>query len=122
MPRRSGDKNQFWDAVVVGANGTSTAVELPRAMDSLALYITTSGATTITLQASHSGDITAEGLLPDTNSGTWADVTYIDVPIQKVFAGAGSAVILIPDFVPGWIRLFNLTAGVTITAGWETID
>lgn len=68
--RRAGDKNAFWDNVAVGVNGTSNVVELPRGAEQMVLYITVGAATTVKLQATHSGDVTSEGVLPDSNAGT----------------------------------------------------
>ena len=118
MPRRSGDKNAFWDNASVGVGGTSTAVELPRGVDNLAIYITVDAATTVSLEVAHSGDITSEGLLPDGNAGVWFPLYYTNILVQNVFAGAGSVAILVPDFAAGWVRLKSSAAAV-ITAGWE---
>lgn len=118
MPRRAGDINAFWDNVAVGAGGTSNVVELPRGIDHLALWITVSGATTVSLEAAHSGEVTSEGILPDTNAANWAQIVYTNVPVQHIFAGAGSICLMIPDFEPAYIRLKS-TSAVTITAGWE---
>lgn len=116
---RAGDKNAFWDNAAVLANGNSSSVELSRSADNLAIWITVSGATTISLQAAHRGDMTSEGVHPDANAANWAQVYYLSDPIQVIFSGAGSAVLLVPDFVPQYIRL-NSSGATTITAGWET--
>ncbi len=117
--RRSGDKNALWDNAVTGAGGFSNPVEVARGAEALAIYITVSGATTVKLQAAHSNDVTAEGVSPDAPDTVWHDVVYTNVACSNVFSGAGSVALIIPDFVPGWIRLSS-SASVTATAGYET--
>lgn len=116
--RRVGDKNAFWDAATTGAAGVSTAVEVARGLEQFAVYVTVSGATTITVQVAHHGDVTSEGLEPEGNVGVWHDLYYLDTAISTVFAAAGSRVLMIPDFAPAWVRLKS-SASVTATAGWE---
>lgn len=119
MPtRRSGDLNAFWNNTSVLANGVSSSVEVPRGIENLALWITVSAATDVSLEASHSGDVTSEGVLPDTNAANWALVYYVAEPIIVQFMVAGSACVLIPDFEPAYIRLRSSAAAI-ITAGWE---
>lgn len=121
MPlRRSGNPTSLWNNVAVGANGTSNAVELARSSDQLVIYVTTSGATTITLETAHSGAVSSEGVLSDTATTDWGPLYYIntDSPVELVLAGAGSASWIVPDFAPGWIRLRS-SAAVTLTAGHE---
>jgi hypothetical protein len=118
--RRTGDRNAFWNNAPSGANGVSSVVKLSRGADTLALYITVSAGTTVSLEAAHSGDISAEGTLPDAlDASSWAPVMYTNIPIQHVFSAAGSIVLLVPDFTPAFVRLRSLAA-VTITAGYET--
>jgi hypothetical protein len=117
--RRSGDKNALWDNAVTGAGGFSNPVEIARGAEALAIYITVNGATTVKLQAAHSGDISSEGVMPDTADTVWHDVICTNVAASYVFAGAGSVALIIPDFVPGWIRLASSNS-VTATAGYET--
>lgn len=120
MPRRSGDKNQLWDNFAVGVSGVSNVAELPRRIESFAIYVTTSAATTVSVEVAHSGDLNSDGTLSDANAGVWYVSYYLNTPLQIVFASAGSASMIVPDFVPGWIRLRS-TAAATITAGWEGI-
>ncbi len=117
--RRAGDKDSLWGNVVTGAAGVSTAIEIPRGAESLAVYITVSAATTVKLQVAHGGDYSAEGILSDTADTVWHDVYYAGTLQQIVFAAGGSAVLMVPDWVSGWIRLVS-SASVTATAGWET--
>lgn len=120
MPvRQSGDKNVFWDNEAVSANGTSQAVELGRGIERVALHVTVAGATTITLQASHTGDITSEGILPDSNTGVWGAVQYTTTPLAWSLT-AGSHVLIVPDMPVRWIRLHS-SAATTITAGFEAM-
>ena len=116
---RYGDRNSFWDNAAAGANSVSNAVELSRSSENLAIYVTVGGATTITVEAAHPGDVTNEGILADGAAGDWGQVVYNVDPIQFVFAGAGSRVLLVPDFAPSWVRL-RTSAAVTITAGHLT--
>lgn len=120
MARRTGSTTAFWNSAVVGANGVSTARMVPRGSEQLAIYVTTSGATTITLQVAHHGDLTAAGNEPDESSppATWFNVSYLNTPLTLTFAGAGSAAMIVPDFEPAWIRLLS-SAAATITAGYE---
>jgi hypothetical protein len=118
MARRVGDKNQFWNNVAVGSNATSATVRLPHSVGTLALFLTTNGATTIKLQAAHPGDLSSSGNEPDTADTVWHDAYLLGAgQIQHVFAGAGSAVLVVPDAAFVHVRLHNLTAA-TITAGW----
>ena len=116
--RRAGDRNAFWDNAAVVAAGTSTAVEIPRGAANLAIYATVSAATIITVQVGHQGDLTSEGLAPDATPATWFDLYYTDARMEMNFTAAGSRALIIPDIVPGWIRLHS-SAAATITAGWE---
>lgn len=119
MPlRRSGNPTSLWNNVAVSANGTSNAVELARSADQIAIYITVSGATTVSLETAHSGAVTSEGVLSDTATSDWGQLYYIDTPLQIQFTAAGSVSWIVPDFEPGWIRLRSSNA-VTITAGHE---
>lgn len=118
MARRSGSPISLWNNVAVGVGGTSTPVEVARDTDQLALFITVSAGTTITLECAHSGAIDSEGEFPDANVGNWGALYYTNTAMQLVLAGAGSVSWIIPDFEPGWIRLKS-SAAATITAGHE---
>jgi hypothetical protein len=120
MARRTGSITSFWNNAVVGVAGTSTARMVPRGSEQLAIFVTTSAATTITLQAAHHGDLTAAGNEPDESSPptTWFNLSYLNTPLTMTFASAGSAAMIIPDFEPAWIRLLS-SAAATITAGYE---
>jgi len=119
MPgRRSGSPIGFWDNVAAGANSVSTAVEVMRDADQLAIFVTVSGATTISVECAHSGAVNDDGTLTDDNASDWGQLYYIDTPLQIAFSSAGSISLIIPDFEPGWIRLRTSNA-VTITAGHE---
>lgn len=120
MPRRSGATNKFWNNAAVGINGVSTAAILPRGSEQIAIYVTVSAATTISVEVAHHGNLTADGQEPDQSSppANFFQLYYIDSPVQIVFASAGSAAIIIPDFEPEWVRLRS-SAAATITAGYE---
>lgn len=100
---------------------TSSAVELPRFAENLALYLNASAATTLTLQVAHSGAPTAEGILADANAGNWMPAYLMGDAVAVTFSGAGTRCLLVPDFVPGWIRLVSSNGNVLLTAGWEII-
>jgi hypothetical protein len=117
--RRTGDPNQFWSAKVLGAGETSPTVRIPHAIGTLALFLTSSGATTIKLQTVHPGELTSYGGEPNAPDSVWHDVYLFGAgQVQHVFSGAGSVALTIPDAALVHIRLHNLTAGVTVTAGW----
>lgn len=101
---------------------TSSAVEIPRFAENLALYLNASAATTLTLQVAHSGTPTSEGIAADANAGNWMPVYLVGDALAVTFSGAGTRCVLIPDFVPGWIRLVSSNGNVLITAGWEIIS
>ncbi len=114
--RRYGNRTAFWNNAVVGANGKSAELEVGYA-ENLAIYITVSQATTVTVEAGFAVDDQ-----PDQGSDSgeaWGTLVSEGVVQERVFSAAGTAVILIADFVPGWVRLSNLTAATTITAGYE---
>lgn len=117
MAYRTGDKNAFWNNAAVGAAGVSAIVELGRGVENIAIFVTTSAATTITVSAAHSGDITAQGILPDDAAGVFGPIKYIADPLTLVFAGAGSQVLMIPDVAFAFLQLSS-SAAATITAGW----
>lgn len=116
--RRSGSPTSFWNAAAVGAAGTSTPVEVMRDADQIAVFITVSAATTVSIECAHSGTVNADGTNTDANANNWGQLYYIDTPAQMVFASAGAVAWIIPDFEPGWIRLRS-SAAATITAGHE---
>ena len=120
MVRRVGSPTSFWNNAAVLSNGTSNVVELPRGGEQLAIFVTTSATTNITVQVAHHGALTPEGNEPDhsTLPSTWFNLYYIDTPCVLTFSGAGSQVILIPDFEPNWVRLLS-SGAATITAGHE---
>lgn len=118
--RRAGNKTALWNAAVTGVAGKSNVIELPRFGEVLALYITVNGATTVSLEAGSSADVNADGTLADTTPSSFFPVFYLATAVQNVFAGSGSACILVPDFVPAFIRLSS-SASVTATAGWEMV-
>lgn len=117
MAYRTGDKNAFWDNAAVGAAGLSNIVEIGRGVENIAIFVTASGATTITVLAAHSGDITSQGILPDDSPAGFGAVKYIVDPLTITFAAAGSQVLLVPDVPFAFIQLQS-SAAATITAGW----
>jgi hypothetical protein len=139
MPlRRTGSPTAFWDGATtfnqatnprggsaVSAAGTSQAVLIPRGGESLALFISVSGASTVSLEAAHHGANTAEGNEPDSKNppatGLFYPVSYIGTAVSAVFAGAATICILVPDFAPGWIRLRSSQGPINITAGYEVV-
>lgn len=104
--------------MAASANSVSTAVEVMRDTDQLAIYITSSGATTISLEVAHSGAVNPDGTGSDSNASDWGQLYYLDTPIQIAFTSAGSLAMIVPDFEPGWIRL-RTSAAATLTAGHE---
>lgn len=126
MARLLGDQNAFWvpggsganNGTAVGAGGVSSAVRIAR-VENLVIWVASSGATTITVQVAHSGDVSAQGIDPDDSAGVWHNL-YYGTQIQTVtFTAAGQQAIIIPDVSFEWLRLSNLTAGVNLTAGWS---
>ena len=97
---------------------------MSRSIEHLVVYVTTSAATTITLEVAPHSQLTSEGVWPEGATGsTWFQLVNNAVtasPVQHVFAGAGSAAILVPDFAPGMLRL-KTSGAATITAGYESI-
>jgi hypothetical protein len=118
--RRVGSPNKLWNNTAVGVGGTSTPVLLPRGSEQIVFYITVGGATTVSVEVAHHGSLAANGEEPDQSNppATFFPISYINTVCNVVFAGAGSAALLIPDFEPAWIRLRS-TAATTITAGYE---
>jgi hypothetical protein len=119
------DLNAFWDnAAAVGAGANSSVVELSRGISNFMIWVTSSGATEIFVEIGMSPDIVG-GVEQDPPPGTWFDLLYLeqaDTDRQKiVFAGAGSRALLIPDIAFRFVRLRNLTAGVTLTAGYSGV-
>lgn len=117
MAYRYGDKNAFWDNVAAGAGSASNAVQIGRRIENVAIFVTTSGATNITVEAAHSGDITSEGILPEGDGSVWGQLRYLNDTLTLALAGAGNGVMLIPDIPFEFIRL-RTSAAVTLTAGW----
>ncbi len=119
---RAGNLSAFWNNATTGAGTASTAVEISRSTEHIVIYVTVSGANTITVEVTPTTGTNAEGVWAESgtvwyqlvNPGTTA------TPVQHVFAGAGSAAIQIPDFVAKAVRLKS-SASVTATAGYETI-
>jgi hypothetical protein len=120
MARRVGSLNKLWNNQAVLLNGVSNAVNLPRGVEQVSIFITVSAATTVSLEVAHHGSLTSEGNEPDESSppSTWFQFYYIDTPVQVAFTTPGSAVLNVPDFEPEWIRLRS-SAAATITAGYE---
>jgi hypothetical protein len=118
--RRIGSPIAFWNNAAVGINGTSAAIMLPRGGEQCAFYVTTSAATTISVQVAHHGVLSIQGVEPDESAvpTNWFLLYYINTPAQIVFAAAGSISMIVPDFEPAWIRLQS-SAAATITAGYE---
>jgi hypothetical protein len=119
MARRRGDVNQFWNNAAVGIGGVSAIVSIGNEVNQVAIFTTVSAATTVKVQVAHSGDMTAEGILPDGTPVTFFDLFYLNTAVTQVFSAGGSAAMIIPDFAPQWIRLVS-SAAATITAGWVT--
>lgn len=120
MPlKRTGQAKGFWDNASAGSNSTSTEVKLPYNIGKLAVWITSSGSTTISVECCHSGDPVG-GIQPDTNANDWGLLYYLNTAMQVTFTSSGTVCMIIPDFEPGWIRL-RTSSAVTLTAGWEAM-
>lgn len=131
--RRYGEIVGFWGtlaadgvtpvAEAVLANGLSRAAYLDTAVDiGLGILLNVSAATTITVLAAHSSQPTVEGDEPDRSTPPANNLFY---PVQwnatssaLTFAGAGTAYLLIPQFIPGWVRLQSSNAA-NIIGGYE---
>lgn len=118
--RRTGSPTSFWNNVAVGVAGVSNVVEVPRGAEQVAVFVTVSAATTVTVQIAHHGANTSQGSEPDHGvlPTNFFNLYYINTACQIVFAAAGSIAMIIPDFEPNWIRLSS-SAAATITAGHE---
>lgn len=122
--RRHGNLTAFWNAAAVSATNTSTAVEVGRHVEDFAIYITTSAAATFYVQVGHSGSDGSEGTGVDTTPAVWHAIAYASAsPLVLTTAAAPllSIAMIIPDFSPGWVRLYCISpAGpTTVTAGFE---
>lgn len=89
----------------------------------LALYLSSSLPTTITLYAAHSSQLTSEGSDPGRVAPPFSQFYPVfssdpNLIVNYSFTGAGNVVILVPRFAPGWIML-KTTGGGQIYAGWE---
>jgi len=86
--------------------------------------VTTNAATTISIEVAPRFTTSGEGVWSEEESGaTWYTLVTPGAsasPVQHVFGTAGSAAILISDFVPGQVRL-KTSGAATLTAGYETI-
>jgi|SRR6476646_4394570 len=130
--RRYGQIVGFWgtlnasgvpqaEAVLAGAH--SRPVYLDTAIDiGLGVLLNVSAATTITVLAAHSSQLSASGDEPDRSTAPADSLFY---PVQwnstssaLTFAGAGTASLLIPQFIPGWVKLAS-SGAANIIAGYE---
>jgi hypothetical protein len=131
--RRYGQIVGFWGTIspttglpvaeAVGVGGLSRAVYLDTAIDiGLGVLLDVGAATTITVLAAHSSQLSPSGDEPDRSTAPTASLFY---PVQwnatssaLTFAGAGTAYLLIPQFIPGWVRLKS-SAAANIIGGYE---
>jgi hypothetical protein len=122
MTRIRGDKNQFWNAAAVGVGGKSAVVDIGRSTDQITIFATVSGATTLSVEIAHMGDITSEGILPEEDDSIWFPLSYVNsgTNTSLVFAGAGNGAWIIPDIAFMHCRLSS-SAAATITAGWQAV-
>lgn len=122
MARIRGDKNQFWNAASVGVNGKSAVADIGRDTDQITIFAAVNGATTISVEIAHMGDVTAEGVLPEEDDTVWFPLAYINsgTNTSYVFAGAGNGAWIIPDISFMHVRLSS-SAAATITAGWMAV-
>lgn len=122
MSRIRGYSNGFWNNIATGAGGTSSIVDIGRSASQIVINATVSGATTISVEVAHTGNITSQGVLPEEDDSVWYPLYYINSAQQSsfVFAGAGSAAWIIPDISFMHVRLRS-TANVTATAGWMAV-
>lgn len=145
MPtRRSGTPTAFWDGtttynastnpvggVAVSAGGLSKKVRIGRDMDQVALFITNGTTASIfTPLIAHSGSLTAEGNEPDETNPP-ADAAFMPIYYAGSVVAGGiatpslasgvAAVLMIPDWVAGWIVLRSSGGGGPVTAGYEAV-
>jgi hypothetical protein len=131
--RRYGQIVGFWGTIssvtglpvreAVLAGGHSRAVYLDTAIDiGLGVLLDVSAATTITVLAAHSSQLTSSGDEPDRSTPPADSLFY---PVQwnatssaLTFAGAGTAYLLIPQFIPGWVKLSS-SGAANIIGGYE---
>jgi hypothetical protein len=140
--RRSGTPNAFWDGtttynastnpsggVGVTASGLSKKVRIGRDMDQVAIYITNgTTAGVFTPLVAHSGALTAEGNEANEASPP-ADATFMPIFYAGAttaiatlsLASGATAVLMIPDWVAGWLVLRSAGGGGPITAGYEAV-
>ena len=109
-------------AAAVLSNGYSKALYMNEATNSFALVISVSAATTISLLAAHSSQLTAEGDEPDHSTAPgnsyFGQVYWNSTAIQIQFTSSGVAYIQVPDFVAGWTMLQS-SGAANIWAGFE---
>lgn len=121
MTRAYAQPTAFWNNVAVSANGVSPHVRFPGQNSQLILAITTSAPTIVRVEAALNPPDAADNMRQtfDPNTAVWAQVFYLNDPIQIEFTQAGSAAVIIPSMTFQHIRLRS-TKTATITAGFET--
>ena len=143
MPmRRSGTPTAFWDGTTaynastnpgggtgVTAGGLSKKVRVGRDTDQIAVFITNgTTAGVFSLLVAHSGALTADGNEADQSTPP-ADANFMPVfyagsttaIATASLASGGTAVLMIPDWVAGWMVLRSAGGGGAITAGYEAV-
>lgn len=105
----------------IGAGATTREAEIGRA-ESLVIFVSVDGASTISVEAAISSDSFAKDQPSQVSDigENWYPLYYLDTPISVVFAGAATRAIIIPDAVPGWLRLRSTNA-INMTAGFEAL-
>jgi len=124
--RRHGVINGFWgfDSITkenTGVNGTSRPQFFGFAVDQIALFVQADMPTDITVQVAHTPALTSDGVNPSDVPTNWGDLYYINTGTAVTMSMvSGTRVLIIPDFVPGWVRLKS-SNDVGCLAGWETV-
>lgn len=113
MPTRR-PSGTLWDADTLTANELSPLARTGWGYDNLCIFLSTNGATVITLLVPPPTDEDA----PEIDDNTAYPAFYLDTELKWTFSGAGSQAILIPDFAPQYFRLKSSANGVTVTAKW----
>lgn len=131
--RRHGEIVGFWGtldsndnpvAVAVQAGASSQAQYIGQNVDQFSFLVSVDAATSITLYAAHSSELNSEGNNPDRSVSPpislFYPVYWNTTQIKLTFSGAGTAYVMVPDFVAGWV-LLKSSGAANIYAGYEAV-
>jgi len=112
----------IWSAEATGIGGASTYAVVG-AQTNVAVHVTVSGATTISVQAAFSANRSAgRNYDPgDTDAHPfYSNASSVLVPLEFVFSGAGKASFDVSPYTPNFLRLVS-SNDVTATAVVEVV-